>query len=491
MRSIAHQITKRAYTCCIIIFLMIACKLSLLAQSPPAVKYLIKDGKMLIELNKQIKEAELDSFITKFELFDLDLKQFIKTNSPDSLQKSGWKLEKNSREWFVISKYLKGFDNFNNPAEKIIFMEKTRSTSELFPSVNDEIKYGYNIFRKKMPFLVKDSLVTFFLRNNNKAHHVMLAGSFNDWNPAALAMTQTDSGWIATVRLAPGKYWYKFIVDGNWTIDNENTKVENDGRGNNNSVFYKSNTTFRLNGFTNAKKVYLAGSFNNWKPRELLMTKTFSGWQLPIYLAEGTHTYRFVADGDWMVDPENTDKLPNEYNDFNSVIRVGAPHLFKLNGYANAGKIILTGSFNNWREDELFMTKTPDGWELRYTLGAGNYEYRYKADGKWITDQGNNSNVAAGRKTNACLVIGANYTFRLKGFNTAKAVYLSGDFNNWSPATYAMKQEGDEWILRVHLSIGKHLYKFVVDGKWITDPGNNLWEQNEFGTGNSIKWFVQ
>jgi hypothetical protein len=27
-----------------------------------------------------------------------------------------------------------------------------------------------------------------------------------------------------------------------------------------------------------------------------------------------------------------------------------------------------------------------------------------------------------------------------------------------------------------------------VDGKWMIDPANDLWEDNEFGTGNSVLW---
>ncbi|MEI9810165.1 MAG: glycoside hydrolase [Bacteroidota bacterium] len=81
-----------------------------------------------------------------------------------------------------------------------------------------------------------------------------------------------------------------------------------------------------------------------------------------------------------------------------------------------------------------------------------------------------------------------NYTFRLKGFSNAKTIYLAGDFNNWSPNTFAMKKQGSEWVLAVHLSAGKHLYKLVVDGKWIIDPANKLWEQNEQETGNSVLW---
>jgi hypothetical protein len=54
-----------------------------------------------------------------------------------------------------------------------------------------------------------------------------------------------------------------------------------------------------------------------------------------------------------------------------------------------------------------------------------------------------------------------------------------------------MKKEENEWILPVHLAPGKHLYKFVVDGKWIIDPSNDLWEQNENNTGNSVLWLSE
>ncbi|MEI9810167.1 MAG: glycogen-binding domain-containing protein [Bacteroidota bacterium] len=57
--------------------------------------------------------------------------------------------------------------------------------------------------------------------------------------------TRTDSGWTAQVKLRPGKYWYKFIVDGNWMVDSDNRLNENDGRGNINSVFFRTNTVFQ------------------------------------------------------------------------------------------------------------------------------------------------------------------------------------------------------------------------------------------------------
>jgi 1,4-alpha-glucan branching enzyme len=358
----------------------------------------------------------------------------------------------------------------------------------MFPAVNNGVMYGYNRFRYK-PFAAKDSTVTFFLRGNLNAQRVMLAGSFNNWVPTALRMNKSDSGWIAFVNLGPGKYWYKFIVDGNWTIDHDNMLMENDGLGNINSVYYKPNVLFSLNSYTSAKKVYLAGSFNNWQPRDLLMNKTPSGWEIALYLPEGTHTYRFVADGVWFADPSNNNKFPNEYGDYNSVIRIGKPHIFKLSSYTNARQVVLAGSFNRWRDDELFMRKTPTGWELPYTLGGGNYEYKFKVDGNWLTDPANPPTSNHSNK-NSYLIIDPNYTFRLKGFSDAKKVFISGDFINWNPEAFLMKREGNGWVFDVHLSTGKHLYKFIVDGRWIIDPSNPLWEQNQYGTGNSIIWIA-
>lgn len=467
--------------CAAMLWLMLCTAVSGLAQTPVK-SYTVKDGRMYIALGKKLQDASLDSFIAQYDLQDLALKQFIRGRLLDSLAKLGWKLNINSSELFVISKPLMGVDNLTNPAEKIIMAEKKPSFAEMFPAVNNLITYGVNRFKRRYSFNTHDSVVTFYLRNNTNASLVKLAGSFNEWSPTALSMTKTDSGWIANVKLGPGKYWYKFIVDGRWITDPDNSLNENDGLGNVNSVFFKTNYVFRLNGFTGAKRVFLAGSFNNWQERSLSLQNVENGWQLPVYLADGTHTYRYIVDGKWMTDPDNPQKLPNEFNDFNSVIRIGKPYLFRLEGFQDAKQVALTGAFNKWRGDELYMTKKSGGWEMYYTLGPGNYEYTFLVDGKAAIPAGSS------RKTNMFFIIDPNFTFRLKGFADAKNVVLAGDFNNWSPEAYTMKHEGDEWVLKVHLSPGKHLYKFVVDGKWIMDPGNKLWEQNEHNTGNSVVW---
>jgi hypothetical protein len=482
IKVIQYHVSRAGRLVILFIVLMAGC-LGLSAQ--PVIKnYTVKNGRMFITLGKMMKEPSLDSFISQFDLKDLALKELIRKGFKDSLSRQGWKVEIDNQEIIVISKPLFGMEDLKDPVSRLQLGVAKDDFDARFPAVSNTVLFGYNRFRNKSPFHVDDSLVRFYLRGYTQARKVTLAGSFNNWDPSTLAMTLTDSGWIAQVKLGPGKYWYKFIVDGNWMPDNDNRLSENDGMGNTNSVFFKTNFVFKLIGHENAKRVTVAGSFNGWNGNELQMNRAPSGWELPLYLADGTHTYRFIADGNWFADPANPDKFPNEYGDFNSVIRLGKPHLFLLEGFADAKKVVLSGSFNGWRTDELFLKKTSVGWELPYTLGPGNYEYYYLVDGKKEVKQ----EAPGGKQGNFYFVIGPNYNFRLKGYPNARAVYLAGDFNGWSPNTFAMHKDGDDWVLAVHLSNGKHLYKFVVDGKWIIDPSNKLWEQNEQHTGNSVIW---
>ena len=483
--EIRHAIRKSGFLAgiCLCAFMLIS-PLKTTAQL-----YIIKHGKIYIQIDKHIPETLLDSFINRFDLADLDLKQIIKTGRLDSLKKMGWEVELNNDIEMAISKILAGAENLNNPAEKFILTAKEPTFSALFPAVNNGTVFGYNRFRNKAAFIANDSLVTFYLRNYAKSDKVTLAGSFNNWDPDTLPMTRTDSGWIANIKLGPGKYWYKFIVNGKWITDDDNQLKENDGRGNTNSVYYKTNYVFRLDTFSNAGKIYLAGNFNNWRTKDVLMKRTPTGWELPVYLANGTYTYKYIVDGRWTYDVTNPERFPNEFNDFNSVIHLGKPYYFRLKGYENANKVLLTGSFNYWRKDELYMQKTASGWEFPYTLSPGNYEYRFIVDGKEIIDPDNDFTVNNYDHKNSYLVLEPNYTFRLKGYPNAKQVFLGADFNNFIHNFLAMNKEGDDWVVTVHLTNGKHIYKFIVDGNWIRDPANELWEQNRFGTGDSVLWF--
>ena len=149
------------------------------------------------------------------------------------------------------------------------------------------------------------------------------------------------------------------------------------------------NASFKLRGFTNAKKVIVAGSFNKWNEKLFSMKKNKDGWELTLQIKPGTYEYRFIVDGRWMEDPNNIHKKRNEYNEFNSVLDIQEYTAFKLRGYANAKKVILAGSFNNWNDSDFVMQKTDYGWKYVVPLSGGKHHYKFIVDGEWITDPNN------------------------------------------------------------------------------------------------------
>ncbi|MCE3283187.1 MAG: hypothetical protein K0Q66_1924 [Chitinophagaceae bacterium] len=117
------------------------------AQQP---KYSIKNGRMWIELSKQLPDKDLEEFIVHFELADLDLKTFLKTNKTDSLEKLGWAIEKNTKTLLLISKPLLSFDLLGPSLEKIILAGKPPILSaDGFPPDQARVAYGLNKFRGK------------------------------------------------------------------------------------------------------------------------------------------------------------------------------------------------------------------------------------------------------------------------------------------------------------------------------------------------------
>ena len=53
----------------------------------------------------------------------------------------------------------------------------------------------------------------------------------------------------------------------------------------------------------------------------------------------------------------------------------------------SADRVYIVGEFNDWREQELLMAFSSDGyWAARMRLPSGEFKFRYNADGEWFTD---------------------------------------------------------------------------------------------------------
>ena len=76
-----------------------------------------------------------------------------------------------------------------------------------------------------------------FSYSDLRAKSVSVAGDFNQWSATANPMQKDLAGlWITSIPLKPGKYQYKFVVDGNWKQDPLNPDAADDTFGGKNSV---------------------------------------------------------------------------------------------------------------------------------------------------------------------------------------------------------------------------------------------------------------
>ena len=69
------------------------------------------------------------------------------------------------------------------------------------------------------------------------AQEVCIAGSFNDWHPTVTPMIRLEDGkWAKELALPPGRYEYRFIVDGQWVDDPAATELIPNSFGTANAV---------------------------------------------------------------------------------------------------------------------------------------------------------------------------------------------------------------------------------------------------------------
>ncbi len=286
-----------------------------------------------------------------------------------------------------------------------------------------------NTFSQKKDFkgyrIESDSVVfTFDARDYNKftqehtgqihdfrdleIENVVVSGEFNLWSRDHWKMKKVDD-YIYELKKSISDFtdefsWeFKFVINNSlWAEPSKNdyntAKAVKNGkriRGIYNLKMYTAypsktgNAIFKLKGFKDAKEVILAGSFNKWNENLFKMNKTETGWQLNLQMKPDIYQYRYIVDGKWIEDPGNPYKTKNEFGEHNSVINIKEYTAFKLRGYTDAEKVILTGSFNNWNEQEFVMRKMDYGWKYVIPLSGGKHHYKFIVDGEWITDPNN------------------------------------------------------------------------------------------------------
>lgn len=79
-------------------------------------------------------------------------------------------------------------------------------------------------------------------------------------------------------------------------------------------------------------------------------------------------------------------------------------------------------------------------------------------------------------------------SFELPSCLWADRIYLVGDFNQWDESVNPMQQERDGvWRVVLELPQGeRYEFRYLIDGKWMSDSHADGFAPNHYGVSNSI-----
>lgn len=246
-----------------------------------------------------------------FELLtENNYKQVYLAGSFNDWNPSNIKMKKEEKRWYLEAWLKEGTHSYKFIADNA-WMYDVSNPNKLPDGHGD-----YNSV-----FAIGDT-VMFQLDNYSNAQSVILAGSFNNWNTQELHMKRKGDSWVLPYVLGAGNHEYKFIVDGQWITDPKNALTKTSSGITNSLLILHPNHTFVLNGNSNAKKVIVTGTFNDWDKEGFLMKKVNNQWVFQLHLPQGKTLYKFIVDGNWIIDPENGDWEENAEGTGNSILWV-------------------------------------------------------------------------------------------------------------------------------------------------------------------------
>ena len=307
-------------------FIIIFITLNTFAQTEKVKGYKIEGDEVVFSFDKRdYLKARENNFGEEIDFNDLDIKNVVVSGNFNNWSLNKWRMTKIDENTYELRKKIEDFtDEFSWEFKFVINNNYWAEPSSNFANTTNAIKNGQYLNTYNLNFITSypdnNGNACFKLRGYPNAKKVILSGTFNKWNEDFFQMQKTNDGWELTLQLKPGEYEYKFIVDGNWIEDpGNNLKKRNEFDGYNSVIKIEKEITFHLKNHLNASKVILSGSFNNWNENNYKMIKTNNGWEYTLKLSGGKHHYKFIVDGNWIVDPENSVKEYDYNGNINSV----------------------------------------------------------------------------------------------------------------------------------------------------------------------------
>ncbi len=190
-----------------------------------------------INFNTKLKEStSLGQPITEYDPASMGCRDFVrfareiistmdsKPLVPAGLLEQADALADNANKLLATSKTLLGNDRLTPPEKRpeTVSASTPEETARKIAAI-----YGAHLVKGGVEFLIEA----------RGAHSVRLAGDFNAWRPEQTPMSPLRDGiYQVILPLSPGRYRYRYVIDGTWRNDPANGNVETNPYGELNSV---------------------------------------------------------------------------------------------------------------------------------------------------------------------------------------------------------------------------------------------------------------
>jgi chromosome partitioning protein len=163
-----------------------------------------------------------------------EIRQHLSGRHFETVIRHSVKLAEAASHGLPISTYCThcaGFDDYRALAREVMSMEASMPAGDF--AASEPAAQGGD--RPSAPILTPEGVL--FTIEAPDAGRVQLAGDFNEWALDGSEMSPEGNLWKTVVKLEPGRYRYRYVVDGRWITDPLNAEVEPAPYGEQNSVF--------------------------------------------------------------------------------------------------------------------------------------------------------------------------------------------------------------------------------------------------------------
>jgi chromosome partitioning protein len=168
-----------------------------------------------------------------------DIRRHLDGHHFDTIIRYSVKLAEAASHGVPIADYCRhcaGYEDYQALAAEVLKQEDDWSATEP-PAVNGHaarLSSGDESLEPAAPALTSEGVI--FTIEASEAERVQLAGDFNDWALSGSDMELDGGVWKKVVKLAPGRYRYRYVVDGRWQSDPLNADAEPSAFGGDDSI---------------------------------------------------------------------------------------------------------------------------------------------------------------------------------------------------------------------------------------------------------------